>query len=131
MAGIFSPIIALDCDETPQLNMDGSLADGQRRLLDRLGQGRMGMAGACDIFRRGAEFHRHRGFRDHVAASKPTMCTPSTRSVLASARIFTKPSVCWFALARPLARERKLADVVGDAGLLSSSSDFPTEATSG
>ena len=29
------------------------------------------------------------------------MCTPSTRSVFASARIFTKPSVLWLTLARP------------------------------
>ena len=38
-----------------------------------------------------------------LPASAPRMCTPSTRSVLASARIFTKPSVCWLTLARPLA----------------------------
>ena len=29
-----------------------------------------------------------------LPASAPTICTPSTRSVLASAIIFTKPSVC-------------------------------------
>ena len=33
----------------------------------------------------------------------PTMWTPSTRSVAASARIFTKPSVVRLTLARPLA----------------------------
>src|SRR3981081_3897806 len=38
-----------------------------------------------------------------LPASGPTMCTPSTRSVLASARILTKPSVWWLTLARPLA----------------------------
>src|SRR6516225_8067124 len=38
-----------------------------------------------------------------LPASAPTMWTPSTRSVLASARIFTKPSVCRFTFARPLA----------------------------
>ncbi len=36
-------------------------------------------------------------------ASRPIMCTPSTRSVFASARIFTKPSVVWLTLERPLA----------------------------
>src|ERR1700689_4626800 len=38
-----------------------------------------------------------------LPASGPRMCTPSTRSVLASARIFTKPSVVRFTLARALA----------------------------
>src|SRR5438105_2376421 len=38
-----------------------------------------------------------------LPASGPRMCTPSTRSVLASARIFTNPSVCMLTLARPLA----------------------------
>ena len=38
-----------------------------------------------------------------VPASGPRMCTPSTRSVLASARILTKPSVS------PVVRARLLA----------------------
>src|SRR5215470_8905187 len=38
-----------------------------------------------------------------LPASGPMIWTPSTRSVLASARIFTKPSVCMLTLARPLA----------------------------
>src|ERR1700685_322704 len=38
-----------------------------------------------------------------LPASGPRMCTPSTLSVLASARIFTKPSVVRFTLARALA----------------------------
>jgi hypothetical protein len=33
----------------------------------------------------------------------PIMCTPSTSSVAASARTFTKPSVSWLILARLLA----------------------------
>ncbi len=41
-------------------------------------------------------------------APKPTMWTPSTRSVLASASIFTKPSVWRMARARPLARNGNL-----------------------
>ena len=51
-----------------------------------------------------------------LPASGPRMCTPSTRSVLASARILTKPSVVRLTLARPLAVNGKFADVVGDAG---------------
>ena len=43
------------------------LADRQRRFLHRLGQRRVGVAGARDVLRGGAEFHRDGGFRDHVA----------------------------------------------------------------
>jgi len=42
-------------------------------------------------------------------AMGPTMCAPSTRSVLLSARIFTKPAVSPMALARPLAMKLNLA----------------------
>src|SRR5262249_31382652 len=38
-----------------------------------------------------------------LPASGPRICTPSTRSVLASAKIFTKPSVVRLTLARALA----------------------------
>ena len=44
------------------------------------------------------------------------MCTPSTRSVLASARIFTKPSVVLVDLGAAVGGEREFADLVGDAG---------------
>ena len=44
-------------------------------------------------------------------ASRPTMCTPSTRSVFASARTFTKPSVVWLTLERPLAVNGNLPTV--------------------
>ena len=43
---------------------------------------------------------------------------PARRSVLASARIFTSPSVSSGTLARPLAGEREFADLVLDAGCL-------------
>src|SRR6266478_3779990 len=44
-------------------------------------------------------------------ASRPTMCTPSTRSVFASARTFTNPSVVWLTLDRPLAVKGNLPTV--------------------
>ena len=52
-----------------------------------------------------------------VSASGPRMCTPSTRSVLASARILTKPSVARLALGPAVGGERKLADLISDTGL--------------
>ena len=51
-----------------------------------------------------------------LPASGPRMCTPSTRSVLASARILTKPSVVEIDLGAAIGGERKFADIVGDAG---------------
>src|ERR1700716_2359927 len=44
-------------------------------------------------------------------ASRPTICTPSTRSVFASARTFTNPSVVWLTLERPLAVKGNLPTV--------------------
>ena len=76
------------------IKIDRALVDRQRRFLDGLastsdGRGRCGrcppttapnsMAMAASAIM--------------VPASGPRMCTPSTRSVLASARILTKPSV--------------------------------------
>ena len=84
------------------LEVNRPLGHRQRGLLHRFGQGRMRVAGARDVFGGSAELHCHCGLSDHVPASDPTMCTPSTRSVLVSARIFTKPSICGLALARPL-----------------------------
>ena len=77
-------------------------------FLHSLRKRRMGVAGARQVFRRAAEFHQHGRLVDQFAGLGPTMWTPSTRSVFASASTFTKPSVVWFALARPLARNRNL-----------------------
>src|SRR5262249_11575135 len=66
-----------------------------------------------------------------LPASAPTMWTPSTRSVLASARIFTKPSVCRFTFARPLAVKGNLPVLLAMPASFNSSSLFPTEAISG
>ncbi len=47
--------------------MDRALAHGEGGFLHRLGQRRMRVAGAGDVFRGRTEFHRDRRFRDHVA----------------------------------------------------------------
>ncbi len=47
--------------------MNRALVDRERGFLHRLRQGRMRVAGARDVFRCRAEFHRDRSFRDHVA----------------------------------------------------------------
>src|SRR5262245_34161964 len=66
-----------------------------------------------------------------LPASGPMMWTPSTRSVLASARIFTKPSVCRLTLARPLAVNGNFPALKATPAAFSSSSDFPIDAISG
>src|SRR4051812_27579632 len=83
--------------------MDGALADCERGFLHRLGEGRVGVAGARDVLGRRAELHRHGCFGNNVAGVGSEDVHASTRSVFASARIFTKPSVCMLTLARPLA----------------------------
>src|SRR3954454_23060271 len=64
-------------------------------------------------------------------ASAPTMWTPSTRSVFASARILTKPSVVWLTLVRALAVKGNLPTLYATPAAFSSSSVLPTAATSG
>jgi hypothetical protein len=50
-----------------QLHVDGALLHRHGRLLDRLGQRRVGMAGAGEVFRGAAEFHQHGAFMDKLA----------------------------------------------------------------
>ena len=44
--------------------------DPHRRFLDRLRKGRVGMAGARQIFRGAAELHQHRAFMDELAGHR-------------------------------------------------------------
>ena len=53
-----------------------------------------------------------------VPASAPRICTPSTRSVAASASTLTKPSVVRLTLARPLAVKGNLPTLISDARVL-------------
>jgi hypothetical protein len=75
----------------------------QRSLAHGLRHGRVGVAGAGKIFRRTAELHQHRDLVDHLARAEADDVTAEHPSVALSARIFTKPSVCSMARARPLA----------------------------
>src|SRR5262249_9276768 len=52
-------------------HMEGALVDRQRRLLHRLGERRVRVAGAGDVLGRGAELHGNRSLRDHVAGVRP------------------------------------------------------------
>ncbi len=84
-------------------HMDGALVDGQRRFLHGLGERGMRVAGARKIFSGAAEFHDHGCFRDDLTGVGANMDTPRMRSVVASARTFTKPSVVLLTFARPFA----------------------------
>ena len=64
-------------------------------------------------------------------ARGPKMCTPSSRSVLASDRTLTMPSVSSIALARPLAANGNLPTRYSIPASFSCSSVLPTLATSG
>ena len=59
------------------------------------------------------------------------MCAPSTRSVTASATIFTWPSFSPIAFARPLARNGNVPTFTVTPCVRASSSESPTEASSG
>ena len=84
--------------------MDRLAEGGQRRFLDRLFQRRMRVAGAGDVLGRCAPNSMATPISAiRIPASGPMMWAPSTRSVVASARILTKPSV-W-----PTERARLLA----------------------
>ena len=47
--------------------MNRAAGDRQRGFLHRLGERRMGVAGARQIFRGAAEFHQHCRFMDELA----------------------------------------------------------------
>ena len=98
-------------------HMDRALVDGERGFLDRLGQRRMRVAGARRDPRPSRRTPSARAASAIISpALAPMMWTPSTRSVVASARIFTKPSVVVVGLGAAVGGERELADLVGDAG---------------
>ena len=66
-----------------------------------------------------------------VPASGPMMCTPSTRSVAASASTFTLPVVSLIVRARPLARNVNTPFLKAVPAATSCSSVLPTAAISG
>src|SRR5260221_5615686 len=66
-----------------------------------------------------------------LPASAQISCTPRTRSVFASAKIFTKPSLVKLTLARPLAVKGNLPTLYAIPAVLHSSLLFPTVANYG
>ena len=63
--------------------MNGAGIDGQGRFLDRFAIARMGMAGARNVFRRGAKFHGQAGFGNQFAGDGPD-------------DVYAKDAVCFF-----------------------------------
>ena len=92
------------------------LVAGQRRFVYRLptasgGRGRC----APGLPRRAPNSIATTPSEISSEALAPMMCTPRMRSVCAQASILTKPVGSPMPSARPLASERDLADLVGDA----------------
>ena len=90
--GLTTPAVAQGPRRWDRSGVDGAVAAGQGGFADGFGAGRVGVAGAGDVFGGGAEFHGDAGFGNQFAGCGPMIWTPSTRSVSASARILTKPS---------------------------------------
>ena len=111
--------------------MNRALGDRHGRFFDRLRQGRMRVAGAREIFRRTAEFHQHRRFRDHVAGVRTDNVNAEHAVGLGVGQNFHKAVGLLIGLGAAVGGEGKLAGVVSNAGGLQLFFDFPTEAISG
>src|SRR5262249_45960095 len=98
--------------------MDGALVDRQRRLLHRLGERRVGVAGAGDVLGRGAELHGNRSLRDHVAGVRPDDVHAEHAVGLGIGEDFHEAFGLQVRLCAAIGGKRKLAGIVGDAGLL-------------
>ena len=98
--------------------MNRALGDRQRRFLHRLGQRRMGVAGARDVLGRGAELHRDRGLRDHVAGVGADDVHAEHAVGLGVGQDLHEAVGLVVGLGAAVGGERELADVVGDAGRL-------------
>ena len=81
------------------------------------GKRRMGVAGAGDVFRGGAELHRHGGFGDHVAGIGADDMHAEHAVGLGVGEDFHEAVGLLVGLGAAVGGERKLAGVVGDAGL--------------
>src|SRR5882672_3812246 len=70
-------VLATPCSTMPgnanskPSHLHGPAADAHRGLADGLGQRRMRVAGARDVFRRRREFERQRSLADHIADIGP------------------------------------------------------------
>ena len=111
--------------------MNGALVHRHGGFLDRLRQGRMRMAGAGDVFGRGAEFHGDRGLGDHVAGIGADDVDAEHAVGLGVGDDLDEAVGGQVDLGAAVGGEGKLADVVGDAGRLQLLLGFADEAISG
>ena len=103
----------------------------QRSFADSFGERPMRMAGASQVFGTGAEFHRRRRFGNQIAGARAEDVHAQNAIGLASARIFTKPSMSPSVRARLLARKGKCPCDTLTLSVCNWSSVLPTPATSG
>ena len=81
------------------------------------GKRRMRVAGARDVFRRGAELHRHRRLRDHVAGIGAEDVHAEHAVGLGVGEDLHEAVGLLVGLGAAVGGEREFSDVVGDAGL--------------
>src|SRR5829696_396201 len=99
---------------TPGSHVDGALVDGHGGFLDRLGAGRMRVAGAREVLGRAAEFHQHRRFVDHLARFRPDDVHPEHPGGRRVGEDLHEAVGGVVDLGAAVRREGELADVVGD-----------------
>src|SRR6516162_4042329 len=99
-------------------HMDGALIDRQCRLLHRLGERRVGVAGAGDVLGRGAELHGNRSLRDHVAGVRADDVHAQHAVGLGIGEDLHEALGLQVRLCTAIGGKGKFAGIVGDAGLL-------------
>ena len=114
----------------PTSDVDRLAGHRHRRFLERLAMRRVGVAGVGDVLAVAPNSIACAAWAIIVPATEAMHHTPSTRSVLASAMTFTKPSGSWLVLARLLASIGNLPILTSPCSL-ACSSVRPTPAISG
>ena len=99
------------------LHMDRAFGHRHRGFLDGFGARRMRVAGARKIFGRAAEFHQHRRLVDHLAGFAADDVNAEHAIGLGIGENFHETISGLIDLRAAVGSERKLANVVGDAGL--------------
>src|SRR5688572_10726842 len=98
--------------------MDRLEESRERRFLDRLRHGRVGMASARQILRRTAELHKYRSLVDHLAgAETDDMGAQHTVARLVGEDLHESVGLEHGA-GTAVGRKREFSDLVIDAGLL-------------
>src|SRR5437763_4412132 len=106
-------------------HIDRALGDRQGCLAHRFRQRRMGMAGARDVLRRGAELHGYGSLGDHVAGVGAEDVDAEHAIARRIGKDFDEAFGLQVDLGTAVGGERKFADVVNDAGLLELLLAFP------